>query len=267
MRRELKAAGLYAEENAVTISLTRYGDDGMEIDGTGGGGGGAAGGGGGPGAKSNLIEGAIVGPDMERKRKRPGRKRKKPLPGEEDKGKTAGGAAVAVAAGDANKKTTNPTTGTVDGPNAKKAKTDSSAAAAAAAAAPTPAPAPTKPPPPKPKTAKEVLRRILRKYPEIIDDPVYVAALRNVGLDVPSLQEMQQLLVRQRMAAAAARSDDRAKKNTGNAAAQSKEAGKDTKAKKKISGDKPKAPVVVEDAQTRMKREARELMLAVGEVA
>lgn len=255
MRRELKAAGLYAEENAVTISLTRYGEDGMEIDGAGGGG--AAGGAGG-GANSNLIEGAIVGPDMERKRKRPGRKRKKPLPGEEDKAKTAGGAAAA--AGDASKKATNPTAGTADGPSAKKAKTDSSAAAGA------PAPGPTKPPPPKPKTAKEVLRRILKKYPEIIDDPVYVAALRNVGLEVPSLQEMQQLLIRQRMAAAAARNDDRAKKSSGgNAAAQIEKAGKG--AKPKQSEDKPKAAVTVEDAQTRMRREARELMLAVGEVA
>ena len=84
------------------------------------------------------------------------------------------------------------------------------------------------------------------------------------------MQEMQQLLIRQRMAAAAARRDERAKKSaTGNVAAdQSEKAGKDTKAKKKVSAEeKPKAPIVVEDAQARLRREARELMLAVGEVA
>jgi len=258
LRRELKAAALFSEENAVTISLWRDGEDGMDID--------AVVGAGVAGSSGTLIEGAIVGPDMERKRKRPGRKRKKPLPGDDDKGK-------AKSIGDAaSKLSPHPVTGGgAAPPDAKKAKTSSATPAASTTS--------RKPPPPKPKSARDVLRRILRKYPEIADDPVYVAALRNVGLEVPSLREMQQMVLKQKMVAAAAAataaaggggsvevgsSKKKVKKDTSSGAGAGLKAGK--VAKQKEPGEKAKAKMI-EDAPTRMRREIRELRLAVGEVA
>ena len=253
LRRELRVAALFSKENAVTISLGRDGEEGMMMDVDGVGGGAVAAAGDATGGSSNLIKGAIVGPDMERKRKRPGRKRKKPLPGDNnDQGK-----ASAAGGGD-----------DVAAPDAKKAKTAPSSSAPSAQSATT---TPSKPPPPKPKSARDVLRRIIRKYPEIADDPVYVAALRNVGLEVPSLREMQQMLLKQKLVAAAAAAAVAAGGGGSNG---SVEVGSNKKKVKKDSdgaGDKGKKGVsqivMPEDAQSRLRREVRELKLAVGEVA
>ena len=97
-----------------------------------------------------------------------------------------------------------------------------------------------------------------------------MAALRNVGLEVPSLREMQQMLLKQKLVAAAAAAAVAAggAGGGGEVGSSKKKAKKDSNG----SGDKGKKEVsqkivIPEDAQSRMRREVRELKLAIGEVA